>query len=317
MEQTTPPSEPRAPGSPGPRPPRRMRRVRHGWAVAAAVALCAVGVGAGVGAVAHAHSTAAVQPAVPTAATASGGAGKSAAAPAKSAIDAELDAGINAVIDANTEYQIGVAVVDVSDGADPTAVHEYGVQAPFVAASTAKVLAAEAYYHLVETGEASLDDPLGAYTAEFQLQAMIQQSDNDSWSLIMDAVGHEELAEYAASIGVDYAATSNTLTPAEMARILGGLYSGDLLEPADTAQLLSFMQDTNNETLIPAAVPDGITVFHKYGLLNGALHDAGILAKDGKAYAVVIYTKGAGPDSIPARTEVIHDLTAAAADALF
>ena len=142
-------------------------------------------------------------------------------------------------------------------------------QEAFVAASTAKVLAAEAYYHLVETGEASLDDPLGAYTAEFQLQAMIQQSDNDSWSLIMDAVGHAELTDYAASIGVDYAPTSNTLTPAEMARILGGLYAGTLLEPGHTAQLLAYMQDTNYETLIPAAVPAGITVFHKYGLLGG------------------------------------------------
>lgn len=311
MEQTTPPSDPRAPGGPAARPPRR---VRGRWAITAAAALCAVGLGAGVNAVAHAHTTAAGQPAGPAPATA---APASAAAPAPSAIDAELEAEINAVIDANSDYQVGVAVVDVSDGADPADVHEYGVQAPFVAASTAKVLAAEAYYHLVETGEASLDDRLGAYTAEFQLQAMIQQSDNDSWSLIMDAVGHEELAEYAASIGVDYAATSNTLTPAEMARILGGLYSGELLEPADTAQLLSYMQDTNNESLIPAAVPDGITVFHKYGLLNGALHDAGILAKDGKAYAVVIYTKGAGMESVPARTEVIHDLTSAVAGALF
>ena len=207
--------------------------------------------------------------------------------------------------------------MDLSDGADSTAVHEYGVQAAFVAASTAKVLAAEAYYHLVETGGASLDDPLGAYTAEFQLQAMIQQSDNDSWSLIMDAVGHAELTDYAASIGVDYAPTSNTLTPAEMARILAGLYSGTLLEPGHTAQLLSYMQDTNYETLIPAAVPAGITVFHKYGLLAGQLHDAGILAQDGKAYALVIYTKGAGLGSVPERTEVIHQLTAAVVEALF
>lgn len=193
------------------------------------------------------------------------------------------------------------------------------VQAPaaFVAASTAKVLAAEAYYHLVETGKASLDDPLGADTAEFQLQAMIQQSDNDSWSLIMDAVGHAELTDYAASIGVDYAPTSNTLTPAEMARILAGLYSGTLLDPGHTAQLLSFLQDTNYETLIPAAVPAGITVFHKYGLPGGQLHDAGILARDGRAYALVVYAKGAGLGSVPERSDVVHQVTTAVVEALF
>ena len=186
-----------------------------------------------------------------------------------------------------------------------------------MAASTAKVLAAAAYYHLVETGAASLDDPLGSYTAGFQLREMIQQSDNDSWSLIMDAVGHEELTEYAASLGVNYDPEINTLTPAEMATILSRLYSGTLLNAEDTAELLSYMQDTNYETLIPAAVPDGITVFHKYGLLDGELHDAGILARDGTAYALVIYTKGQDLSDVPERTEVIHQLTQAVAGALF
>jgi beta-lactamase class A len=186
-----------------------------------------------------------------------------------------------------------------------------------VAASTAKVLAAAAYYHLVETGAASLDDPLGSYTAGFQLREMIQQSDNDSWSLIMDAVGHEELTEYAASLGVSYDPESNTLTPAEMATILAGVYSGTLLTAGHTAQLLSFMQDTNYETLIPAAVPEGITVFHKYGLLDDELHDAAVLAQGNTAYALVIYTKGQGLSDVPERTDVIHQLTQAVADALF
>lgn len=311
---------------------RRSRTFRRTRAVIIALcaAVLAVAAGAGVHSAAQARPTAAVQSVMDSSTTTSNGQASAAAAalpaaagatepasPAAGAIDAELDARINAIIDANSEYQLGVALVDLSGGAGSTAVHEYGVQAAFVAASTAKVLAAEAYYHLVETGGASLDDPLGAYTAEFQLQAMIQQSDNDSWSLIMDAVGYAELTDYAASIGVDYAPTSNTLTPAEMARILAGLYSGTLLEPGNTAQLLSFMQDTNYETLIPAAVPAGITVFHKYGLLAGQLHDAGILAQDGRAYALVIYTKGAGLGSVPERTDVIHQVTAAVAEGLF
>ncbi|WP_276605955.1 serine hydrolase [Arthrobacter sp. PAMC25564] len=224
-----------------------------------------------------------------------------------------LDAEMNAIIDANGEYQIGVALIDLSDGA----VHEYGVQQAFVAASTAKVLAAAAYYHLVETGGATLNEPMGDWTAGFQLKEMIQDSDNDSWSLIMDAVGHQELSDYAASIGVSYDPESNTLTPAEMARIMAALYSGKLLDPDDTAQLLSYMQDTNYETLIPAAAPADVTVFHKYGLLDGELHDAGILSRDGSAYALVIYTKGDGEDDIPQRTDVIHQLTRAVTDAVF
>lgn len=102
-----------------------------------------------------------------------------------------------------------------------------------------------------------------------------------------------------------------------MARILGGLYSETLLEPGNTAQLLAYLQDTNYETLIPAALPTDITVFHKYGLLDQELHDAGILAKGGHAYALVIYTKGNDLNSVSDRTEIIHQLTQAVTDTLF
>ncbi len=240
-----------------------------------------------------------------------------ASAPAARTVDAALGARIQAVLDANSQYQIGVAVVDLSQDDGSADVNEYGVRGKFVAASTAKVLAAAAYYHLVETGAATLDDPLGSYTAGFQLREMIQQSDNDSWSLIMNAVGHEELAEYAASLGVSYDPKINTLTPAEMATIVSRLYSGTLLNAGNTAQLLSYMQDTNYETLIPAAVPAGITVFHKYGLLGGELHDAAILTQGDAAYALVIYTKGQDLSDVPERTEVIHQLTQAVAGVLF
>jgi beta-lactamase class A len=290
--------------------------------MATCAALLAVALPVGVHSAAQARSTSAVRSGSTTKKPAPAGAAAPPAgtpAPgAAGAIDAELDAKINGIIDANDEYQIGVALLDLSDSANAgQEVHQYGVEDPFEAASTAKVLAAEAYYHLVETGAASLTEPLGAYPAAFQLQAMIQQSDNDSWSLIMDAVGHKELTDYAASLGVQYNPESNTLTPADMARILAGLYSGRLLDAANTKQLLATMQDTNDETLIPAAVPAGVTVFHKYGLLGGELHDAGILAKDGHAYALVVYTKGEDLSSVPERTDIIHQVTGAVADALF
>ena len=310
--------------SEGSRPGRLARRPRVlVWTVCAAV--LAVALAGGFFSTAEARTTAAATGFI-TGSPGAGGssspsAGPNASAPATApaaAIDAALDSKINAILEANSQYQIGVALRDVSSGAgSANDVHEYGVRDAFVAASTAKVLAAAAYYHLVETGTATLDDPLGAYTSGFQLREMIQQSDNDSWSLIMNAVGHAELTNYAASIGVDYDPETNTLTPAEMATILAGVYSGTLLNAEDTAQLLSYMQDTNYETLIPAAVPDGITVFHKYGLLNAELHDVGILTQGGTAYALVIYTKGAGLSDDPERTEVIHQITQTVAGALF
>lgn len=65
-------------------------------------------------------------------------------------ISAALDAEITGLVNMNDAFQIGVALTDLREGL----VHRYGVEEPFAAASTAKVLAAAAYYHLVETGGA-------------------------------------------------------------------------------------------------------------------------------------------------------------------
>lgn len=225
--------------------------------------------------------------------------------PPKSLIGPALDAEINAVIQANSAYRVGVALIDLSDGQ----VHEYGAKTKFVAASTGKILAAEAYYQLVETGKASLTARMGASTAGQQIRQMIQQSNNESWALILAAVGHKGLTDYAASLGIPYDRTVNGLTPAEMAKTLSELYSGRLLNAANTAQLLSYMQNTNYEVLIPAAAPPGVNVFHKYGLLNGNLHDASILVQGERAVVFVVYTLGRDMSDMAARTRIIQQLT--------
>ncbi|WP_237563551.1 serine hydrolase [Arthrobacter sp. H-02-3] len=240
-------------------------------------------------------------------------AGEPVAAVTVPTITPELGSRINAIIAANSAYALGVSLIDVSDGV----VHGYGVEGNFVAASTAKILAASAYYHLVETGRASLSAPLGASTAGAQIRQMVQQSNNDSWLLILRAVGQQRMTAYAASIGIGYDFTVNLLTPEEMARTLYLLYTGQLLNARNTAQLLSYMQNTNYETLIPPAVPPGIGVHHKYGLLFGNLHDASVLNKDGRAFVFVVYTRGRDYSDMGPRTAIIQQLTRTVTAALF
>jgi beta-lactamase class A len=220
---------------------------------------------------------------------------------------------LNAIISAYPQYQLGVALIDMSDGV----IHTYGVQGKFVAASTGKILAAAAYYHYAERGLLSLTAPMGGHTAAYQIHQMIQQSNNQSWALILGAIGNQRIHDYAAALGISYFRTLNELSPAETATLLYLLYTGRLITTAHANQLLSYMQHTNYETLIPAAVPPTITVFHKYGLLNGYLHDASILVQGGRAYAFVVYTLGRSTADIPARTGVIHELTHAVVEKLF
>lgn len=218
------------------------------------------------------------------------------------------------IINQNNTYSIGVALEDISSGATQT----FGATTPFVAASTSKVLVACAYYHLVETGHAKLSDVMGSYNAQFQLQEMVNDSSNDSWHLLTAAIGDEQLESYAQSIGVPYDEANNSLTPRAMATLLAKLYKGSLLNHADTTQLLGYMQQTNDEALIPAALPQDITVYHKYGELDGELHDASIIVKNGRAYAFVIYTQKSAHDTRPDnRISLIHQLTQTTVTSLF
>ncbi|WP_240721513.1 serine hydrolase [Pseudarthrobacter sp. NamE5] len=220
---------------------------------------------------------------------------------------------IESILEDNPDYRIGLALADVSGDAALA----FGAQEVFAAASTAKIITAAAYYHLVEDGEARMDEPLGDYDAAFQLEAMVNESNNDSWLLLMDAVGHERLTEYAASIGVTYDPEENLLTPAEMALVLKQLYAGDLLNPDNTAQLLGYMQDTNNEELIPAGSQAGIEVFHKYGEIGGELHDAAVLSYRGSTFVLVIYTENSDGAQDPGQADVIRELTKVVEKALF
>jgi beta-lactamase class A len=236
-----------------------------------------------------------------------------AAAPATPAPRAavDIDAEINRILAENPGYRIGVALADTSGG-EP---RSYGDGTEFVAASTAKIITAAAYYSLVETGEKSLDVPLGSYDAQFQLKAMVNASSNDAWLLLMQDIGYPKLIEYAASIGITYDPEQNLLTPAEMAELLKQLSTGKLLNAEHTQELLGYMQQTNNERLIPAAVGPDITVQHKYGELEGYVHDAALLSSGERSYALAIYTWGEDGES-EARLAVIHAVTEVVARAL-
>ena len=225
----------------------------------------------------------------------------------------DLPAEIQRIIGEHPDHRIGVAVMDTRDGQ----LQSYGDVAPYTAASTAKVLTAAAYYHLVETGEKSLDAPLGSFNAAFQLKAMINTSSDDSWLLLMRDIGYSNLTAYAATLGITYDPEKNLIAPTDMVLLLQQLATGKLLNPDHTAELLGYMHHTNDEELIPAALSPGITVHHKYGVVQGYVHDAALLSAGDRSYAVVIYTWGPDDADSANRLDLIHDLTHQVTGALF
>ncbi len=227
----------------------------------------------------------------------------------------QLAKAITSIIKANPSISIGVALIDL--GSDDTS-FTYGQTTAFTAASTTKVLTAAAFLRDVEQGTYRLTMPLGVSTAGWQLQEMVNQSDNDSWDMLMGQLGTASLESYAHQLGLaSYNPDNNTITPLDEARLLQKLYQHQLLNTADTNLLLSYMQNTNDETLIPAALPVGATVYHKYGELlddddddaGNFVHDAAIISYQGKQFVLTIYTNKLDDLDITTRQQIIHDIT--------
>lgn len=200
-----------------------------------------------------------------------------------------MNTSINAEILKYPYMDIGVAVIDVKTGDTET----YGVQNPFVAASTAKLLTAISYLHEVEQGKVTLTQQVGAHSAQDALKAMMIDSDNTAWNDFNNGVmSHIELAQYANSIGItNYNPDTNTITPVSVAMLLSDLYQHKLINKEHTDLVLSYMAQAKEVEFITNTVPANVKVYHKPGYLADRVHDAAIIDNGKRPYVLVIFSK--------------------------
>ena len=225
--------------------------------------------------------------------------------------EVDLGSTFASILSRYTGMTAGIGFVEMDSGS----VVNSGYQQPFTGASTTKVLTACYLLQQVEQGNVSLDAYVGGHSVRWHLQQMIQQSNNDSWHTLKNMLGWDNLEQYAHQIGIaSFSVYANTITASDMALLLRKMYSRQLLSQNDTGLLLSFMQNTNNETLIPAALPAGAVVYHKYGNLNNNLHDAAVIIYNGRTYVLAIYTRSNGPADYTQSTALIHRITQAVID---
>jgi beta-lactamase class A len=85
-------------------------------------------------------------------------------------------------------------------------------------------------------------------------------------------------------------------TPRAMARLLAGIYRGELLSEQSRRVVLSAMSRTvTGKRRIPAHIPLEARVSHKTGSLNNTSSDIGLIeCPDGRVIAVAIYVTGQG-----------------------
>lgn len=231
--------------------------------------------------------------------------------------DVDMDAmsdDIQQIID-QSSLEIGVSVIDLNTNQQINV----GESAAFLGASTTKVLTAAYFMHQVEQGKASLSAIINGSTAQSLMQRMLNKSDNTAWVALNDYLGKSNLQTYAKQQGLaSYNSTANTITTSDQAKLMAALQSNRLVSRTHTATILYYMQQTNNETLIPAALPADAAIYHKYGQLYGELHDSAIVTYGDISFVLVIFTKS-DTDTIPdlvSRTELFHNITDATLRAL-
>lgn len=216
------------------------------------------------------------------------------------------EAKVKEAIAAYAGTDISVSYIDLKK---PSEVKTYGLTQSFLGASTTKLISATCMLREIEAGQYTLKSPLGGSTVEWQIKQMINQSNNNSWALIISKVGSVDLGNCAKSLGLtNFRTYNNSVTSRDIAVILREIYLGRALSAEHRELLMSFMQNTNNETLIPPALPENYKFWHKYGDYSGHLHDAAIIKDGDREFILVVYTNRDAGTNYVLQTEIIQKI---------
>ena len=158
-------------------------------------------------------------------------------------------------------------------------------------------------------------EPYGSsFTVGELVREMMRKSDNTATNMLIDVVGgieemHESVARWGLEdtlYGSKFVGPSVVIGPrynqtsaADVGKLLTRIARGEFLGGAWDASIIEEMSHTENDTKIAARLPEGVTVAHKTGELEGLEHDAGILTTDADTYILVIFMdEGSNDDFI-------------------
>lgn len=236
----------------------------------------------------------------------------------------KLEAHVDAV-DAAFDGALGVAIVDLASG------HQLlrNADEVFPAASIIKLPLLAELFHQDQRGkgarldEAYVMDPKDLVADSAMLAGMtpgvtrltnrdlatfmIGVSDNAATNVLIDRVGMENVNVLLESLGLretrlrrkmmDLAAAKagreNTVTPRDLATLLGKLQQGELLDAAHTDGCLKALATPKKSYL---GLPEGTRYASKTGSLEGVRGEAGIVYATGRPFVVVVLAALAGDE---------------------
>lgn len=200
-----------------------------------------------------------------------------------------------------------VSVIDLDT---PSFVAGYNQGQVMVAASTYKMFVAYYAAHEVEAGRRSWSDILpSGRQLDYCYDQMIEISSNSCAIEVKDFLGAGNINNYVKSLGFTTTLFNDSarISAEELTRSLQLLYSGQLMNPANTQHLIWLMMRQIHRSAIPAGVSPA-QVADKGGFVNGYNHDTGIVYGNNGDYAVTIMTKyGKSKSDLAWAARQIHD----------
>lgn len=184
----------------------------------------------------------------------------------------------------------------------------------FTAASVIKLPVLVVYYQAVDSGKLDPEEiytlveadrweygtgsmqhqPEGTqYTYQDIAKLVANQSDNMGAEVLIKKLGGYSAVQRLVN-GWGLTKTNlkaNETTPAEIGGLFQRLLTGKLLTPDSREELFANLTNTVNEDRLPAGVPSGVRVMHKFGSEEGVVNDCGIIMSKNPYVVCILSTE--------------------------
>lgn len=136
------------------------------------------------------------------------------------------------------------------------------------------------------------------------LRLLVQESDNMAALVLLDAVGVQNANATMRSIGLTATRlrdrrtepdAQHTTSAGDMARLMTMIGSGTLIDAQTSEDALKLLELQQTNNWLAEGLPWWVKLAHKWGDIQGARHDAGIIFSPRATYVAVVLTEGGDP----------------------
>ncbi len=255
------------------------------------------------------HRSSAVSTPLSTASTVT-----SALTPSTTAQTQAIQSAING-LSTRTRTPAGITVINLKTGVITATNADY----QFISASLYKLFVAEAIYRGIDGGSIHPNATVGqtGMSVTNCLKLMITISDNNCGIDMGSMVGWERQNEHLHQAGYVNTILSKVgaqqTSAHDVGLLLQRLYAGSLVSPTSNAAFLDLLKQQKINNRLPGGLPQGASIAHKTGDLDGLVHDAGIVFSPSGDYVIAALS---GPwtqpaSAAPAFTQLSREVYAA------